>query len=205
MHRCQAVVPCAICLCSSAYRLEKNKTAGSEPASVRSVDSSIGDAVLLPGRTQRVMGRQAHSAHNKPRHRGDSSISILYNIIKRLLHVTRQYSKISRRPRACGAPAPSICPFPFLGRRSEACANARVAPQIAGTSWNSQRDLKRVKITADEATEASLSKAVLSGGPGVRGGREGASQRHDIHFITLKPTVGSTRSPGFPMVSQRKE
>lgn len=81
----------------------------------------------------------------------------------------------------------------------------RVAPQIAGTSWNSQRDLKRVKITAEEATEASLSKAALSRGPGVRGGREGASQRHDIHFITLKPTVGSTRSPGFPVVSQRME
>lgn len=85
----------------------------------------------------------------------------------------------------------------FLPRPTLRSANGRVAPQIAGTSWNSQRDLKRVKITAEEATEASLSKAVLSGGPGVRGGREGASQRHDIHFITLKPTVGSTRALDF--------
>lgn len=54
-------------------------------------------------------------------------------------------------------------------------ADGRVAPQMAGTSWNSQRDLKRVKITAEEATEASLSKAALSGG--ARGeGRPRGSQ-----------------------------
>lgn len=165
------------------------------------------------GRTQlcnvKSYGTQnpTHSVHNKHRYLGDFSISILYNIIKRLFFfcVTRQYSKISQRARVCGASVPSICLVSFLGWRSEACVNGWVPPQIAGTSWNSQWDLKRVKITAEEATEASLSKAVLSRGPGVRESREGASQRHDIHFITLKPTVGSTPSPGFPMVSQRME
>lgn len=208
VHRRQAVVPCAICLCSSAYRVEKNETAGSEPVPVQSVNHLSERPFYCRAEASAARrdgtGSQTHSVQDEHRYLGHSSMSILYTVIKRLfLHGTRQYSQIPRR--LCGASAPSICLFSFLARRSEARASGRVAPQIAGTSWNSQRDLKRVKITAEEATEASLSKAVLSGGPGVKGGREGASQRHDIHFITLKPTVGSTRSPGFPMASQRME
>lgn len=86
--------------------------------------------------------------------------------------------------RGCGEPPLQLAVyFPSSLDAPKRTPTAESPPQIAGTSWNRQWDRKRGKITAAEATEAPLSKAALSGGPGVRGGREGASR--DMTYISL--------------------